>query len=93
MTARVQAAGKPAATKKPISAAKMLRSCWRRLRDWQHAGVWDLIHFALLDCLARDDQIDGSRRARIVALRPSQGRAPSASKTAGTRHPAIMYTM
>jgi transposase len=18
-------------------------TCWRRLRDWQHAGVWDLI--------------------------------------------------
>jgi transposase len=31
-------------------------TCWRRLRDWQQAGVWDLIHFALLDWLARDDQ-------------------------------------
>jgi transposase len=28
-------------------------SCWRRLRDWQLAGVWDLIHFAALDWLAR----------------------------------------
>jgi transposase len=36
-------------------------TCWRRLRDWQQAGVWDLIHFALLDWLARDDQIDWSR--------------------------------
>ena len=36
-------------------------TCWRRVRDWQQAGVWDLIHFALLDWLARDDQIDGSR--------------------------------
>ena len=36
-------------------------TCWRRLRDWQSAGVWDLIHFALLDWLARDDQIDWSR--------------------------------
>ena len=25
------------------------------VRDWQQAGVWDLIHFALLDWLARDD--------------------------------------
>ena len=33
-------------------------TCWRRLRDWQLAGVWDLIHFALLDWLARYDQID-----------------------------------
>jgi len=36
-------------------------TCWRRLRDWQRAGVWDLIHFALLDWLARHDQIDWSR--------------------------------
>ena len=36
-------------------------TCWRRLRDWQLAGVWDLIHFALLDWLARKDRIDWSR--------------------------------
>ena len=34
---------------------------WRRLRDWQRAGVWDLMHFALLDWLARSDQIDWSQ--------------------------------
>jgi len=36
-------------------------TCWRRLHDWQRAGVWDLIHSALLDWLARSDQIDWSR--------------------------------
>jgi len=36
-------------------------TCWRRLRDWQQAGIWDLIHFALLDWLARYEQIDWSR--------------------------------
>src|SRR5260370_9897712 len=36
-------------------------TCWRRLHDWQLAGMWDLIHFALLDWLARDDRIDWSR--------------------------------
>jgi transposase len=36
-------------------------TCWRRVRDWQQAGVWDLVHFALLDWLAREDQIDWSR--------------------------------
>jgi transposase len=36
-------------------------TCWRRLRDWHRAGVWDLLHFALLDRLARSDQIDWSR--------------------------------
>lgn len=36
-------------------------TCWRRLRDWQQVGIWDLIHFALLDWLSRDGQIDWSR--------------------------------
>lgn len=34
---------------------------WRRLHDWKLAGVRDLIHFALLDWLARDHQIDWPR--------------------------------
>src|SRR5436309_15404159 len=52
-------------------------TCWRRVRDWQQAGVWDLIHFALLDWLARDDQIDWSRAVWTVV--------PSRRCTAGTR--------
>jgi transposase len=36
-------------------------TCWRRLRDWHAAGVWEQIHFVLLDWLARNDQIDWSR--------------------------------
>jgi transposase len=36
-------------------------TCWRRLRDWQEAGIWQLIHFVLLDWLARYGQIDCSR--------------------------------
>jgi transposase len=36
-------------------------TCWRRLRDWQLAGVWDLIHFATLDWLARYGCIDWSK--------------------------------
>src|SRR6266849_5200725 len=31
-----------------------------RLRDWQQDGIWDFIHFALLDWLSRDGQIDWS---------------------------------
>ena len=34
-------------------------TCWRRLRDWQHAAsLWDLVHFAMLDWLARHGQIE-----------------------------------
>lgn len=36
-------------------------TCWRRLRDWQKAGVWDKIHRVLLSHLRRADQIDFSR--------------------------------
>ena len=38
-------------------------TCWRRLRDWQEGGIWDLIHFVLLDWLARFGQIDWSQAA------------------------------
>lgn len=36
-------------------------TCWRRLRDWQRAGVWDKIHRVLLSQLRRAGQIDFSR--------------------------------
>ena len=36
-------------------------TCWRRLRDWQQEGIWDLMHFTLLSWLARDGDIDWSR--------------------------------
>jgi transposase len=32
-------------------------TCWR-LRAWQEAGIWQLIHFSLLDWLARRGEID-----------------------------------
>ncbi len=35
-------------------------TCWRRLRDWQEAGVWDDIWRALLDELGQADEIDWS---------------------------------
>ncbi len=36
-------------------------TCWRRLRDWQAAGVWQQIHETLLAKLQAADQIDWSR--------------------------------
>jgi transposase len=35
-------------------------TCWLRLRDWQQDGVWELIHFVLLNWLSREGQIDWS---------------------------------
>jgi transposase len=36
-------------------------SCWRRLRDWQRAGIWDELHRLLLAQLRGADKIDWSR--------------------------------
>jgi transposase len=36
-------------------------TCWRRLRDWHRAGVWQQLHQLLLSRLEQRDQIDWSR--------------------------------
>ena len=36
-------------------------TCWRRLREWQEAGVWQRLHELLLAKLREADQIDWSR--------------------------------
>ena len=38
-------------------------TCWRRLRDWQAAGVWDKVWHAFLDELGQADAIDWSAAA------------------------------
>ena len=38
-------------------------TCWRRLRDWQAAGVWARLERELLQRLSDADQIDWSRAA------------------------------
>src|SRR5262245_62015956 len=36
-------------------------TCWRRLRDWNAAGVWDKLHRVLLERLHGAEKIDWSR--------------------------------
>ena len=36
-------------------------TCWRRPKEWHQAGVWKLLHQALLDRLGNADRIDWSR--------------------------------
>jgi transposase len=38
-------------------------TCWRRLREWQQAGVWQRLHELLLAKLNEADRIDWSRAA------------------------------
>src|SRR6185436_4011024 len=50
-------------------------TCWRRLRDWQAAGVWDRLHQLLLDRLGQADRIDWSRASIDAATVASPGGA------------------
>src|SRR5215207_7314266 len=43
-------------------------TCWRRLRDWQEAGVWEKLHTRLLNWLAGEAALDWSR-ASVDSLR------------------------
>src|ERR671939_914973 len=63
-------------------------TCWRRLRDWQQAGVWARLQQVLLNRLGEADQIDWSRAsmdsarvpAKKGALRPVRIRRIAASR-------------
>ena len=67
-------------------------TCWRRLRDWQAAGVWAQVHRLLLERLRGADKLDLSRAVvdsssvRAVFGGPRQGRTPpiGASRAANT---------
>ena len=52
-------------------------TCWRRLRDWQQAGVWARLHRTLLDRLGRADRIDWSRASLDSRLVPAKRGAKS----------------
>jgi transposase len=47
-------------------------TCWRRLRDWQEAGVWEELHRVLLDRLGEADRIDWERAALDSASVPAK---------------------
>jgi transposase len=51
-------------------------TCWRRLRDWQAAGVWQRLHEILLARLREADKIDWSRAALDSASVPAKRGAP-----------------
>lgn len=65
-------------------------TCWRRLRDWHHAGVWAALHQELLRRLQRADKLDWSRAsldsasvaAKRGASRPGRIRRIAANRAA-----------
>jgi transposase len=60
-------------------------TCWRRLRDWQAAGVWEKLHHVLLDRLGRANAIDWSRAALDSASIPAKrgARRPGLTRPIG----------
>ncbi len=65
-------------------------TCWRRLQEWNDAGVWQRLHHVLLDELHESGQIDWSRaavdsshvRAKGGASRPARRRSTGPEKAA-----------
>ncbi len=51
-------------------------TCWRRLRDWNEAGVWERLHQVLLDELQDAEQLDWSRAAVDSSHVRAKGGAP-----------------
>ena len=47
-------------------------TCWRRLEEWQEAGVWERLHRILLDRLGEADQIEWSRASLDSASVPAK---------------------
>jgi transposase len=59
-------------------------TCWRRLRDWQAAGVWETLHRVLLDRLGKANAIDWSRAALDSASVPAKRGALKPGRTQRT---------
>ncbi|MDV6291060.1 IS5 family transposase [Streptomyces sp. UP1A-1] len=70
-------------------------SCWRRLRDWNEAGVWQRLHEILLAELNAAARLDWSRcvvdSSHVRALKGGSTRAPSPVDRgrAGSKHHLI----
>lgn len=70
-------------------------TCWRRLRDWQAAGVWDKLHQRLLCELRQADKIDWSRAVadsssvRAVGGGEKTGPNPTDRRKLGSKHHVV----
>jgi len=67
-------------------------TCWRRLRDWQAAGVWDRLKQILLARLREADKLDFSRVAvdsgtiRAFGAGEKTGPNPTDRRKPGSKH-------
>ncbi|MGW1917632.1 IS5 family transposase [Streptomyces sp. NPDC002076] len=71
-------------------------TCWRRLRDWNEAGVWQRLHELLLAELRWAGMLDFSRAAvdsshvRAMKGGPATGRSPVDRGKTGSKHHVIV---
>ena len=77
-------------------------TCWRRLKEWQEAGVWERLHLVLLNRLGEADQIDwerasldsasipakrgGQKPQRIPRIKERRARSATLFRTEGVSH-------
>ena len=59
-------------------------TCWRRLRDWQKAGVWRRLHRTLLNQLGKSGRVDWSRASLDSASVPAKRGAKRSGQTLPT---------
>lgn len=70
-------------------------TCWRRLRDWNDAGVWERLHQTLLDELQDAGQLDWSRavvdssHVRAKGRGEKTGPSPADRRRPGSKHHVI----
>ena len=69
-------------------------TCWRRLRDWQRAGVWERLHQERLRRLQEADKLDWSRAAldsASVAAKRGAKRPGRIQRIAANRAASAMW--
>ena len=67
-------------------------TCWRRLREWQEAGVWQRLHELLLAKLNEAERIDWSRAAIDSSHVRAVGGAPRPARARSTAPEAAQST-
>jgi transposase len=60
-------------------------TCWRRLKEWQEAGVWERLLQALLERLGEADQIDWERASLDSSSVPAKKGAEKPARIRRTR--------
>lgn len=69
-------------------------TCWRRLRDWNEAGVWHRLQEELPARLRDVDRIDWSRAAMDASIVPAKRGARRRGRTrptAASRAPSVTW--